>query len=397
MIVSVPSSALGRDPVTGASRKPMPRSLRRPPMAREAVGAMVDMSMQRPPSAIPAPAPSSPKRTASTWGVSGTIEIAVPASRAAWAGVGAALAPNSAANRSVLAASRVQTLTSKPARARLAAIGRPMMPKPRNATRSALAMSAISFGSPYGGGFYRLGAGGPPAPEPKGSAMSVEVPAAAATVRVRGVVGDHERPVRAITEDAEAPAVLRARGARDVLERRATDRPPLAGPRAPLDADTCAVDVELRTRAAAEADALADGRSPVAHPDANPDPHQLGDDPARGAFPLRPVARVPVRLVAGRPVPVRCRGRGRDIRVLRVVRVRVSLYLDVLPGVRGAGQLPAQPHGPAEHNGVRLGSDAQAVLWGLGSHRDGNVDAQCEQECGYDVSLHISPYNEPGG
>src|SRR5215213_1763760 len=124
--------------------------------------------------------------------------------------------------------------------------------------------------------------------------MSVEVPAAAATVRVRRVVGDDERPVRAITEDAEAPAVLRAGAARDVLERRAADRPPLAGPRAPLDTDPCAVDVEHGAGAAAEADPLPDGRSPVAHPEAHPDPHQLGDDAADGAFRLRPVARVPV-------------------------------------------------------------------------------------------------------
>ena len=52
MIVSVPSSALGDDPVTGASTKPMPRSSSAAPIRRVSAGAIVDMSTH----SVPSPA-----------------------------------------------------------------------------------------------------------------------------------------------------------------------------------------------------------------------------------------------------------------------------------------------------------------------------------------------------
>src|SRR3954468_9076041 len=93
---------------------------------------------------MPAAAPWSPNSTASTSGVSGTIEMAAAAPAAASAGVAAARPPCSDANRSALAESRVQTLSSRPAPARFAAIGQPMIPRPRKAMRSGLSMSTTS-------------------------------------------------------------------------------------------------------------------------------------------------------------------------------------------------------------------------------------------------------------
>jgi hypothetical protein len=135
MIVSVPSSAFGREPVTGASRKSIPRSASRAAIARLPSAAIVDMSTTRPPSPAPSAAPSSPSRTASTSAVSGTIEIVMSAAAAASAGVAATSAPCSDANDSARSRVRFQTVTSKPAPRRFAAIGLPMIPSPRNATR----------------------------------------------------------------------------------------------------------------------------------------------------------------------------------------------------------------------------------------------------------------------
>ena len=74
MIVSVPSSAFGREPVTGASRNAAPRSLRRrSARARDALGAIVDMSTARSIIDRPSAAPSGPNSTSSTSGPSGTI------------------------------------------------------------------------------------------------------------------------------------------------------------------------------------------------------------------------------------------------------------------------------------------------------------------------------------
>ncbi len=66
MIVSVPVSALGVEPLTGASRKPIPRCLRRSASSRLDAGAIVVESITSEPSAIAPAAPSSPSSTAST-------------------------------------------------------------------------------------------------------------------------------------------------------------------------------------------------------------------------------------------------------------------------------------------------------------------------------------------
>ena len=107
MIVSVPSSAFGREPDTGASRNDTPSSASRSPMARAAVGAMVDMSIAKAPSPSPCTAPCSPSNTSSTCGASGTIVITTDAPSAASRGVAAALAPCSSANRSAFSLVRV--------------------------------------------------------------------------------------------------------------------------------------------------------------------------------------------------------------------------------------------------------------------------------------------------
>src|SRR2546423_12274156 len=72
--------------------------------------------------------------------------IVTSASSAAAAGVGTGCAPYVAANASARDGVRFHTITSNPARTRFAAIGSPMIPRPRNATRSGFAMSATSGG-----------------------------------------------------------------------------------------------------------------------------------------------------------------------------------------------------------------------------------------------------------
>ena len=136
MIVSVPSSAFGRDPVTGASRNISPRSPSRSPIDRLALGAIVDMSTASPPSGRPSAAPSSPSSTASTSGTSGTIEIAMPAAAAPAAVSATVTLSCSPASSSARSRVRFHATTSIPARARLAAIGRPMIPRPRKPIRS---------------------------------------------------------------------------------------------------------------------------------------------------------------------------------------------------------------------------------------------------------------------
>ena len=112
----------------------MPPAANRSPMARLAVGAIVDMSIASLPSLMPSAAPSSPKRTASTSGESGSMVIAMSAAPAASAGVPAPVAPSSSASSAARAGLRFQTVSSKPATATFAAIGRPMIPSPRKAT-----------------------------------------------------------------------------------------------------------------------------------------------------------------------------------------------------------------------------------------------------------------------
>ena len=98
---------------------------------------MVDMSRHSEPGSSASAAPPSPRSTDSTSGASTTIVTTALAPSAASAGVAAARTPCSSANRSALPSLCVHTDTSKPARARFAAMGPPMIPSPQKATRSA--------------------------------------------------------------------------------------------------------------------------------------------------------------------------------------------------------------------------------------------------------------------
>ena len=130
MIVSVPSSARGDDPVTGASTSRIPCAESASPIAVVSVGAIVDMSTQSRPAAAPWTAPSSPSRTSRTCAPSTTIVMSTSHRAASSTGVVACAAPCSAAHAAALPGVRVATVSAKPARARFAAIREPMMPRP---------------------------------------------------------------------------------------------------------------------------------------------------------------------------------------------------------------------------------------------------------------------------
>ena len=139
MIVRVPSSAFGDEPVTGASMNSMPRSARRSAMRRAARGPIVDMSTHRQSSCALSAAPCSPSSTDSTWSPSTTIVITMSLRSATWAGDSATSAPCSAAQSRAFWAVRFQTTRSKPARARFAAMRVPMIPSPMKPTLAAIA------------------------------------------------------------------------------------------------------------------------------------------------------------------------------------------------------------------------------------------------------------------
>src|SRR4051812_5480358 len=128
MMVSVPSAALGAEPVTGASRKLMPRAARLAPISRAALAPIVDMSTTSSPRG-----PTS-AGAAATWAPSTSMVNSTSAARAAAAGDDATAAPCSSAHASALARVRFKTVSSWPASARCAACSEPMMPSPSQAT-----------------------------------------------------------------------------------------------------------------------------------------------------------------------------------------------------------------------------------------------------------------------
>src|SRR3954447_24940644 len=143
MMVRVPSSAFGDDPVTGASMKRTPRSARAAPTARASAAPMVDMSTHsRPGGAAPAASP----RTARTCGPSTSMLKATSASLTASAGEPATRARCSAAQASAVSRVRFQTVSSWPARTRLAAWREPMIPRPSQATRTRSVCQAEPMG-----------------------------------------------------------------------------------------------------------------------------------------------------------------------------------------------------------------------------------------------------------
>ena len=108
MIVSVPSSAFGEEPVTGASTKPQPRSASAAPIRRASAGAIVDMSTNSVPGAAPCGRAvrrrAAPPRPAAP---STTIVITAAAPSAASRGVAATRPPCSATHASAFSAVRL--------------------------------------------------------------------------------------------------------------------------------------------------------------------------------------------------------------------------------------------------------------------------------------------------
>jgi hypothetical protein len=107
MIVSVPSSAFGAEPETGASTNASSRSASAAPIRRASAGAIVDMSIISVPGFAPCAAPSSPSRTSSTCAPSTTIVITAAAPSPASRGVAARRPPCSATHASAFAAVRL--------------------------------------------------------------------------------------------------------------------------------------------------------------------------------------------------------------------------------------------------------------------------------------------------
>ena len=112
MIVSVPSSAFGAEPVTGASTKPWPRSASAPPIRRASTGPIVDMSMNSVPGSAPAAAPSSPSSISSTCAPSTTIVITTSLRSPTSRGDAATCPPCSAAHSSARSRVRLKTVSS---------------------------------------------------------------------------------------------------------------------------------------------------------------------------------------------------------------------------------------------------------------------------------------------
>src|SRR5438132_419055 len=83
MIASVPSSARGTPPDTGASRKRAPRWPTASATRRDTLGSIVDMSMQRRPAPMPSRTPPAPRYADSTCDDEGSTVITRSRSRAA--------------------------------------------------------------------------------------------------------------------------------------------------------------------------------------------------------------------------------------------------------------------------------------------------------------------------
>ena len=136
MIVSVPASAFGDEPVTGASTKRVPALGERvgEPRARRRARSSTCRRTACP-SRAPASAPSSPSSTASTCGaVDDHRDHDVGCARRPRAGEAATVPPCSAAHASARSRVRLKTVSSWPACARFAAMREPMIPGPTKPT-----------------------------------------------------------------------------------------------------------------------------------------------------------------------------------------------------------------------------------------------------------------------
>src|SRR4029077_13024465 len=133
MKIKLPACAATFEPVTGASIYSTPLARRRSANWSSADGEIVLESTTIAPDPIVDSTPCGPNNTASTALVSDTHIHTTSASLAASAGDSATRAPSI-----FLPGVRFQTATSFPAFTRLAAIGPPMIPSPRKATRIAV-------------------------------------------------------------------------------------------------------------------------------------------------------------------------------------------------------------------------------------------------------------------
>src|SRR5215472_7669288 len=236
MMDSVPASAPGGPPLTGASRHSTPPAAAAAPRRRVTSGDIVDMSIQVVPGAAPASRPCSPATTASTSGLSVTIVMTMSERSAASAGVAACSAP-SATSGAAFAAVRLWTVSRKPALSTLRAIGRPMSPSPTNPTR-VLPGSAATIRRPPA---FKVGAEGNAAAGPceQGLAMS---PAGPSARRCGDPVRCHEQLVLSDRRLRAEPAALQQRlrdhapNGREHLRPRVAlhDRAPVAD-RAPAE------------------------------------------------------------------------------------------------------------------------------------------------------------------
>ena len=149
MIVSVPSSAFGEEPVTGASMKRDAALARARRRSRRAAAAR-SWTCRRTAAPLDArsPTPSAPSSTDSTWAPSTTIVMTTSLAAGQRRGRVRDRRPVRLRPLSACRAVRFQTVSSKPARRRLAAIREPMIPSPMNPTRRATPRSGPIAGHP---------------------------------------------------------------------------------------------------------------------------------------------------------------------------------------------------------------------------------------------------------
>ena len=131
IIASVPSTAPGSPPLTGASRKEQPCSAASSANSFDSTGVTELISAIIVPFAAPASTPSAPLRMLRTIGPLGTIVMTISAPTAASFAECAAAAP-SAVIRFTASVTTSKTVTEKPALSRLCTMGFPIMPSPIN-------------------------------------------------------------------------------------------------------------------------------------------------------------------------------------------------------------------------------------------------------------------------
>src|ERR1035438_3964786 len=127
MMASVPSTALGSPPLTGASRKPTPFAAQAAPTFWETIGLMELMSTTTVPRRAPSRTPPAPSMACFTSGPSGSIVITI-SDRDATSRHDSPRAAPAVTAASTRAGTTSYTARVCPAFIRLMDIGRPMMP-----------------------------------------------------------------------------------------------------------------------------------------------------------------------------------------------------------------------------------------------------------------------------